>query len=86
MPGGARIGCIGDLLVEFVCASKNGRHRRRGTYTGPYPSGAAGIFIDQAAQTGGRCIFVGAVGDDAFGQVELDRLIEHGVDTNSSRS
>ena len=76
----ARVGCIGDLLVEFVCTSRNGRHRRAGTYTGPYPSGAAGIFIDQAAQVGGRCIFVGAVGDDAFGEVELNRLIEHGVE------
>jgi len=82
MPGGAKIGCIGDLLVEFVCATKNGRHKRLGTYTGPFPSGAAGIFIDQAAQTGGQCIFVGAVGDDAFGQVVLDRLIEHGVNTS----
>src|SRR5208283_3561840 len=80
--GLARIGCIGDLLVEFVCTTRNGRHRQAATYTGPYPSGAAGIFIDQAAQSGGRCIFVGAVGDDAFGQVELDRLIEHGVDTS----
>ena len=82
MRGGAKIGCIGDLLVELVCSTKNGRHRVRSTYSGPYPSGAAGIFIDQAAQAGGRCIFVGAVGDDAFGQVELDRLIEHGVDTS----
>ena len=80
MPGEAKIGCIGDLLVELVCSTKNGRHRRLATYSGPYPSGAAGIFIDQAAQVGGRCIFVGAVGDDAFGQVVLDRLIEHGVD------
>ncbi len=81
MRGGAKIGCIGDLLVELVCSTKNGRHRRLATYSGPFPSGAAGIFIDQAAQAGGRCIFVGAVGDDAFGQVVLDRLIEHGVDT-----
>src|SRR5208283_2423185 len=80
MSGLARIGCIGDLLVEFVCTTRNGRHRQAATYTGPYPSGAAGIFIDQAALVGGRCIFVGAVGDDAFGQVELDRLIEHGVE------
>lgn len=80
MRGGAKIGCIGDLLVEFVCATKNGRHARLATYSGPFPSGAAGIFIDQAAQTGGDCIFVGGVGDDAFGQVVLDRLIEHGVD------
>ncbi len=80
MTGKARIGCIGDLLVEFVCSSKNGRHRRADTYTGPFPSGAAGIFIDQAARTGGACIFVGAVGDDAFGQVVLDRLVADGVD------
>jgi len=75
-----KIGCIGDLLVEFVCGSKNGHHRRPDTYTGPYPSGAAGIFIDQAAQMGGRCIFVGGVGDDAFGDVVLERLGAHGVD------
>jgi sugar/nucleoside kinase (ribokinase family) len=82
MQGGAKIGCIGDLLVELVCSTRNGRHRRLGTYTGPFPSGAAGIFIDQAAQVGGRCIFVGAVGDDAFGEVVLGRLIEHGVDAS----
>ena len=49
----ARVGCVGDLLVEFVCTTRNGRHRQAGAYTGPYPSGAAGIFIDQAAQVGG---------------------------------
>jgi sugar/nucleoside kinase (ribokinase family) len=76
----ARIGCIGELLVEFTCTSRNGHNRRAATYAGPYPSGAAGIFIDQAAQVGGRCVFVGAVGDDAFGEIELDRLFEHGVD------
>ena len=76
----ARVGCIGELLVEFVCTRRNGRHRRPGEYLGPYPSGAPGIFIDQAAQLGGRCLFVGAVGDDAFGEVTLNRLVEHGVD------
>ncbi len=81
MAGIPRIGCIGDLLVEFVCAHKNGRHRKIDTYTGPFPSGAPGIFIDQAARSGAACIFVGAVGDDSFGQVVLDRLIADGVDT-----
>jgi len=80
MSSPARIGCIGDLLVEFVCTSKNGRHRRVESYIGPFPSGAAGIFIDQAARTGGACIFVGGVGDDAFGKVVLDRLAADGVD------
>ena len=82
MRGAAKIGCIGDLLVELVCTTKNGRHRRLAPYTGPFPSGAAGIFIDQAAQVGGSCIFVGAVGEDAFGVVVLTRLVAHGVDTN----
>ncbi len=76
----ARVGSIGDLLVEFVCTTRNGRHRQAGTYIGPYPSGAPAIFIDQAAQVGGRCIFVGALGDDAFGDVTLERLVDHGVD------
>jgi len=82
MRGAAKIGCIGDLLVELVCTTRNGRHRRLATYTGPFPSGAAGIFIDQAAQVGGSCIFVGAVGEDAFGVVVLSRLVAHGVDAD----
>jgi sugar/nucleoside kinase (ribokinase family) len=86
MSGAPRIGCIGDLLVEFVCSGKNGHHRKVDTYSGPFPSGAAGIFIDQAARAGGTCIFVGAVGDDAFGQVVLDRLTEDGVDTRLIRT
>ena len=82
MPANNGIASIGELLVEFVCGEKDRHHRRAGTYTGPYASGAPGIFIDQAARCGGRCIFVGAVGDDAFGQVILERLIADGVDTS----
>jgi sugar/nucleoside kinase (ribokinase family) len=75
------VACIGELLVEFVCSDKNGRHRRIGSYAGPFPSGAPGIFIDQVAKVGARAIFVGAVGRDAFGQVILDRLADDGVET-----
>ena len=82
MPASNGIASIGELLVEFVCADKDGHHRRVGTYSGPYASGAPGIFIDQAARCGGRCIFAGAVGDDAFGQVILDLLTADGVDTS----
>jgi sugar/nucleoside kinase (ribokinase family) len=82
MPASNGIASIGELLVEFVCADKDGYHRRVGTYSGPYASGAPGIFIDQAARCGGRCIFTGAVGDDAFGQVILDRFTADGVDTS----
>ena len=81
-----RIGCMGELLVELVCTSRNGRHRVVSSYLGPFPSGASGIFIDQAAQIGGRCFFVGALGDDAFGEVVRERLVEHGVDVSLVRT
>ena len=78
------IGAIGELLVEFVCREKDGRNLVAASYVGPFPSGAPGIFIDQAARVarsfGGRAVFAGAVGDDAFGQVILQRLVAGGVD------
>jgi sugar/nucleoside kinase (ribokinase family) len=73
------IGSLGELLVEFVCTERDGRNLRPSTYRGPFPSGAPGIFIDQAARTGARAVFSGAVGTDAFGQVVLDRLVADGV-------
>lgn len=82
---GVCIGSVGELLVEFVCTEKDLRHLRAAPYVGPFPSGAPGIFIDQAARIagglGGRAVFAGAVGDDAFGAVLLKRLREDGVDT-----
>jgi sugar/nucleoside kinase (ribokinase family) len=78
------IGSVGELLVEFVCTEKDGHNLRPAPYVGPFPSGAPGIFIDQAARVakavGGRAVFAGAVGDDAFGTVILQRLVEDGVD------
>lgn len=79
MAAGPVIGSLGELLVEFICTEPDGRNRRPSTYRGPYPSGAPGIFIDQAARSGARAIFAGAVGTDAFGHVVLDRLLEDGV-------
>ena len=73
------IASAGELLVEFVATDRNGRHRRATTYAGPFPSGAPGIFIDQAARVGANALFAGAVGDDAFGQVLLDRFARDGV-------
>lgn len=74
------IGSIGELLVEFVCTAKDSHHLTPAPYAGPFASGAPGIFIDQAARVAGRAIFAGAVGDDAFGRVILDRLRGAGVD------
>ncbi len=73
------IASIGELLVEFICVDKNLHHLTPAPYVGPFPSGAPGIFIDQAARIAGSAMFAGAVGDDAFGQVLLDRLRASGV-------
>jgi sugar/nucleoside kinase (ribokinase family) len=70
---------MGELLVEFICMEKDGRNLLPSNYAGPYPSGAPGIFIDQAARVGARTIFSGAVGNDAFGHVLLNRLASVGV-------
>lgn len=78
-PKAGRIGSMGELLVEFICTDKDGGNRRASTYAGPYPSGAPGIFIDQAARVGASTIFSGAVGSDAFGAVLLDRFAAVGV-------
>lgn len=82
--GAVCIGSVGELLVEFVCTEKDAHHLRAAPYVGPFPSGAPGIFIDQAARVaaalGGRAVFAGAVGDDAFGSVILRRLVADGVD------
>ena len=79
MGGAPVIGSLGELLVEFICSERGGRNLRPATYIGPFPSGAPGIFIDQAARVGGAAVFAGAVGDDAFGQVLRDRLAASGV-------
>ena len=73
------IASIGELLVEFVCVDKDSHHLTPVAYVGPFPSGAPGIFIDQVARIAGAAMFAGAVGDDAFGRVLLDRLRRAGV-------
>jgi sugar/nucleoside kinase (ribokinase family) len=74
------IGSLGELLVEFICTAKDTHHGRAAAYVGPFASGAPGIFIDQAARISGKAIFAGAVGDDAFGRVILERFRAAGVD------
>ena len=73
------IGSLGELLVEFVCTERDTRNLRPAAYVGPFASGAPGIFIDQAARVGARTIFGGAVGNDSFGRVVLERLRGVGV-------
>ena len=84
------IGSLGELLVEFICTEQGGHHASPAAYIGPFPSGAPGIFIDQAARIasdlGGATVFSGSVGNDAFGRVLLNRLRGAGVSDSLLRT
>ena len=76
---------IGELLVEFVSHTRGCALERIGPYSGPYPSGAPAIFLDQAARMGARTEMFGGIGDDGFGRGILDRLRSDGVGTRHVR-
>lgn len=73
------IATIGEILVEFVSHTANCALEEIATYSGPYPSGAPAIFLDQAARMGSDTQMVGGVGSDGFGRAVLKRLTEDGV-------
>ena len=75
-----RIACIGDLLVEIMRPNVGDCLDETGTFFGPYPSGASGIFIDAIARLGFEAKFIGAVGNDDFGHMITKRLRDDGVD------
>ena len=76
---------VGELLVEFVSHERGCGLERIVDYSGPYPSGAPAIFLDQAARMGARTAMVGCVGDDGFGRALLRRLRDDGVGTDAIR-
>ena len=48
------VATVGEILVEFVSHTKGCGLEVIGPYSGPYPSGAPAIFLDQAARMGAR--------------------------------
>lgn len=77
---------VGELLVEFVSHREGCELRNLAEYSGPYPSGAPAICIDQASRVGAPTQIFGAVGDDNFGKALTDRLAQNGVDTKGVTS
>jgi len=78
----AKVGCVGELLVEVMRERVDEPLGVPGTFVGPFPSGAPGIFIDAIARLGIQARFVGTVGRDDFGQLIVNRLKDDGVDTS----
>jgi len=74
---------IGEILVEIMAETRGDGFREVQPLTGPYPSGAPAIFIDQVARLGHPAAMIGAVGDDDFGTLNLERLRADGVDVSA---
>lgn len=75
------IATVGEILVEFVSHRPNCALEQISEFSGPYPSGAPAIFLDQAARMGARTEMIGGVGADGFGRSVLQRLKEDNVGT-----
>ena len=75
--------CVGEILCEIVADSVGNGFLEPIGLTGPYPSGAPAIFIDQVARAGGSAARVGAVGNDDFGRVNVERLQRDGADVSA---
>lgn len=73
------IATAGEILVEFVSHRRNCALEEIAEFSGPYPSGAPAIFLDQAARMGAHTEMFGAVGADGFGRNVLRRLKDDGV-------
>jgi sugar/nucleoside kinase (ribokinase family) len=74
--------CVGEILVEIMATNAGTGFLKPMSLIGPYPSGAPAIFIDQCARIGGKSAIIGAVGDDDFGRVNIDRLKRDGAITS----
>lgn len=78
-----KIVVIGEILVEIMADERGDGFLKPMALTGPYPSGAPAIFVDQAARLGQPGAIVSAVGNDDFGRINLERLEKDGVDTSA---
>ncbi|NNH42314.1 sugar kinase [Rhizobium laguerreae] len=75
--------CVGEILVEIVATTVGDGFLEAQPLVGPFASGAPAIFISQCGRLGGKAAMVGAVGDDDFGRVNMDRLKRDGVDIST---
>lgn len=74
---------IGEILVEIMADQRGNGFVEPIAMTGPYPSGAPAIFIDQCSRLGGAAGIIASVGDDDFGRINVERLRRDGADISA---
>jgi sugar/nucleoside kinase (ribokinase family) len=72
---------IGEALVEIIRSSVGQPLDITAEFQGPFASGAPAIFAVAAARLGLSSVFIGAIGDDAFGRLLEKRFAAEGVDS-----
>ncbi len=74
---------LGEIVVEIMADERGRGFRQPQPLTGPFPSGAPAIFIDQVAKLGQPAGLISCVGDDDFGWLNIERLRADGVDVSA---
>ncbi len=74
---------LGEILVEVMREGLEVDLATPGIFRGPYASGAPAIFAWAVAALGAEVRFLGAVGDDPFGELCTRHLREAGVDVRA---
>src|SRR3990170_3634726 len=70
----------GEILAEIIRPEPDQSLDTPGLFEGPLPGGAPAIVADAVSRLGHPAVFLGAVGDDRFGQFLKRRLEADGVD------
>jgi len=73
---------IGEILVEIMRKTRDMPFDVPAEFVGPFPSGAPAIFADAVARLGYPSAIIGAVGNDDFGAMVLNRLRHDHVDVS----
>lgn len=70
---------FGELLIDFT---PNGLSERGNTLYERNPGGGVSNLVVAASRLGGRCAFIGKVGNDMFGRFLYNTMSENNVDTS----
>ena len=76
---------IGEAIVEIMRTARDQPLDQVALFSGPYPSGAPAILASAAARLGANVGFIGAVGEDSFGDCVARRLQADGIDCRALR-
>ncbi|WP_224488427.1 carbohydrate kinase family protein [Robertkochia flava] len=79
-----KVFCIGELLIDFVAENQGSKLESASQFT-KKAGGAPANVAAAVARVGGKAGFIGAVGQDPFGEFLLNTLTEEKVDVRHAQ-